>query len=204
MQHIARTSSRLFALPDYERAQFNIFNSAVNLLMKAKDPVFAQIPESEPTEMLPVTQNTMPSGETVTSEPVLIETKIVFQWDYIRKCNLDAFANQVDNTAEARLSIVMPHLFALTGKLCEAAGTATDMAGAPLTFESFLAAFSKMELRFEQDGAPVIPELVVSPETARVLAKLPPWTAEQQERWELMIEEKRKAYFANRRHRKLS
>ncbi len=204
MPHVGTTTSRLFALPEYERAQFDVFNSAIKGLMKAKDYLYAQIPESDPSEMMPATQNTMPSGETVRSEPVLMESKIVFQWDDIRNCNLEALAEQADKVAEERLAVIMPHLFATLARTCEAAGTATDMAGAPLTFESYLAGFSKMDLRFDANGEPILPQLVVHPETAKMLAKLPPWTAEQQEKWNAMIDGKRKEYFANRRHRKLS
>lgn len=204
MPLVGKTTSRLFALPEYERAQFEVFHSAVHGLMKAKDTLYAQIPEGDPSEMIPTTQNTMPSGETVRSEPLLIENKIVFQWNDIRKCNLEALAEQANKAAEERLAVIMPHFFATVGRTCEAAGTATDMAGAPLTFESHLAALSKIELRFDANGEPIMPQLVVNPETAKILAKQPPWTAEQQEKWNAMIDRKRKEYFASRRHRKLS
>ena len=146
----------------------------------------------------------MPSGETVSSEPITMESKIVFQWDDIRNCNLDALAEQADTAAEERLSIIMPRLFEMVVKTSVAAGTATDMAGAPLTFEAYLAAFSKIDLRFQDTGEPVMPQLVVHPDTAKILASLPPWTAEQQKVWDAMIERKRKEFFASRRHRKLS
>jgi hypothetical protein len=204
MPHVGKVSSRLFALPEYERAQFDLFHSAVRHLMKAKNSLYAQIQEGDHSETIPATQNTMPSGETVTSEPIMMESKIVFQWDDIRNCNLDALAEQADNAAEERLSIVMPRLFEMLGKTSEAAGTATDMAGAPLTFESYLAAFSKIELRFEENGEPIMPQLVVHPDTAKMLRSLPRWTADQQKIWDAMIEGKRKEYFASRRHRKLS
>jgi hypothetical protein len=204
MPHIGKVASRIFALPEYERAQFYLFHSAVRYLMKAKDSLYAQIPEGDPSETIPATQNTMPSGEIVTSEPIMMESKIVVQWDDIRNCNLDALAEQADNAAEQGLSIIMPRLFEMVGRTSVAAGTATDMAGAPLTFESYLAAFSKIELRFENNGEPIMPQLVVHPKTAEMLASLPPWTAEQQKIWDAMIEGKRKEYFASRRHRKLS
>ena len=60
--------------------------------MKAKDYLYAEIPEGEPSDVLPATQNTMASGETVRSEPVLIKNEVVFRWDDIRTCNLDAVA----------------------------------------------------------------------------------------------------------------
>jgi hypothetical protein len=204
MPHVGKITSRLFALPEYEHAQFDLFNEAVQCLMKAKDSLYAEIPERERFEVMPATQNTMPSGETVISEPVRMKNAVVFQFDEIRNCNLDAFGEQADKAAEERLAVIMPHLFSMVGKTSEAAGTATNMGGAPLTFDSYLAAFSKMELQFRANGEPIMPQLVVHPEMAKVLQELPPWTAEQQARWNTMIDGKRKEFFANRRHRKLS
>lgn len=204
MPLVGKTESPLFALPEYERAQFDVFHSVIKALMRAKDALYAQIPEGDPSEMVPVTQNTMPSGVTVRSEPVLVENRIVFQWDDIRNCNLGALAEQADKAADEGLSVIMRHLFEVAGRTCEAAGTATDLGGAPLTFEAYLAAFSKMELSFDANGEPIMPQMVVNPKTAEMIAKLPPWTAEQHEIWNAMIDRKRKEYFANRRHRKLS
>lgn len=197
-------TSPLFALPEYELAQFDLFNSAIKGLIKAKDPLLAEIPEGDPCELMPATQNTMPSGETVVLEPVRVENTVGFSFDDIRNCRLDALAEQADKAAEQSLAVIMPHFFASVAKICEAAGTATDMRGAPLTFEAYLAAFSKIELDFDVDGEPVMPRLVVHPDTVTMLEKLPPWTAEQHERWDAMIADKRREYFASRRHRKLS
>jgi hypothetical protein len=204
MPKVGMIASPLFALPEYELAQFDLFNSAVKGLIKAKDPLLAEIPEGDPCEMMPATQNTIPSGEAVVLEPVRIESRVGFRFDDIRNCRLDALAEQADKAAEQSLAVIMPHFFASVAKMCEAAGTATDMGGAPLTFEAYLAAFSKIELDFDVDGEPVMPRLVVHPDTARVLMKLPPWTAEQHESWNAMIADKKRDYFAKRRHRKLS
>src|ERR1019366_1424522 len=69
MPLIARTVSELFALPEYERTQFDFFHLATQKLMAAKDDVYASIPKGTSTENLPTTQNTMPSGEVVANEP---------------------------------------------------------------------------------------------------------------------------------------
>src|ERR1039457_2406946 len=107
MPYVGKMPSQLFALPEYERAQFRLFHSAVRTLMKAKDSLYAQIPEGEPSELLPATQNTLPSGKTVRSEPVLTERKVVFQFDDIRNCNLDALAEQADKAADDALAVIM-------------------------------------------------------------------------------------------------
>ena len=43
-------------------------------------------------------------------------------------------------------------LLTAMGAKIEGAGTATNMAGAPFTFESYLLCFLKMELRFKRDA----------------------------------------------------
>jgi hypothetical protein len=203
MPQIGTTKSCIFSLPEYERAQFEFFHAAVQSLMKTKDPIYAQIQEGDASETIPTTQNTMPSGKMVQTQPLILESRVTFQWDDIRSCNLNALAEQVDAIAEERIKAVMRHFFDTFGRTCEAAGTATDLAGAPLTFEARLVAFSKIELQFNRDGTPIMPQLVVHPDTAEKLANLPPWTEQQQKQWDEMIEGKRKEFFAKRRHRKL-
>jgi len=203
MPQIGKLESRLFALPEYERAQFEFFNAAVQSLMRTKDPIYAQIRTGDSSEAIPVTQNTMPSGAMVQNQPLIIESRVEFQWDDLRECNLSALAEQVDRIADERIAIVMRHFFDTFARTCDAAGTGTDLAGAPLTFESYFMSFSKIELQFDKDGNPIMPQLVVHPETAKILAAVPPWTPEQQAKWDDMIETKWKEFFAKRRHRKL-
>ena len=95
MPHVGKVSSRLFALPEFERAQFDLFHSAVRHLMKAKNSLLCTDPGGHHSETIPATQNTMPSGETVTSEPIMMKSKIVFQWDDIRNCNRTLWPNKL-------------------------------------------------------------------------------------------------------------
>jgi hypothetical protein len=203
MTVVERFTSKPFALPEYERAQYEFVNLAVKELMKFKNSVYAQIREAEPSENLPTTQNTMPSGETVETAPLMMATKVVISLDDIRSRNLDALAELVNFIAEERIVQFMSHLYDIMARITEAAGTATNMAGAPLTFESHLLAFSKTEISFRKDGTPVMPQLINGSTLVDPLAVLPPLTKTQQKQWDDMIEAKRKGFFANRRHRKL-
>ena len=82
MPNVRKSTSRLFALPEYERAQFDVFFSAVKGLMKAKDSFYAQIPEGDSSEMLPATQNTMPSGQTRSNRAASpSKIKSFLKWD---------------------------------------------------------------------------------------------------------------------------
>jgi hypothetical protein len=192
-----------FALPEYERAQFEFFGLAIKGMMKAKSSIFAQIPEAEPTENLPVTQNTMLSGEVVATPPLELATKVEIKLDDIRLRNLESLGELIDSLAEERLTHFMAHLCDMLGRTSEGAGTATDMAGAPLTFESYLESFSKMELRFQRDGTPMMPQMFGSPGAMKAFSALWNFNEAQQTQWDEMIDGKRKEFFANRRHRKL-
>jgi hypothetical protein len=203
MPTIGQTKSEPFSLPEYECAQFKFFHAAVGRLMKAKDSLYASIPEAPPWEATPTTQNTMPTGEIVENKPLMIESRIVINWDDVRSCNLDALAEQADAMADERLSIVMPHFFKVFERTCDAAGTGTDARGKPFSFELYLAGLEKIELQFDRDGQPILPTLVVHPTMAKQMESLPPPTEEQQRAYNDLIERKRREFNARRRYRKL-
>lgn len=193
----------LFFLPEYSRAQFEFFCDAVRGMMAAQDTLYGSIPIAEPSEVLPVTQNTMPSGEVVQNQPLMVQSSVIFQWDDILSCNLEALAEQVNKSAEERLSQVMPHFFDAFHRTSAAAGTAMDAGGRPFSFELFLEGLERIELQFDRDGKPHLPTLVVHPSMAEKLRSMPPPTAEQQKALDDLIERKRTEFNARRRHRKL-
>jgi hypothetical protein len=193
----------IFILPEYERAQFQFFNDAVRKIMTAKDELYGSIPVAEPSEILPVTQNTMSSGEVVQSQPLQVKSVVVFQWDDIRSCSLDALAEQVDRSAEERLAQVMPHFFDTFHRTSEAAGTTADAGGRPFSFELYLEGLERIEIQFDREGNPVLPALVIHPSMAEQLRSQPPITPEQQKAMDDLIERKRTEFNARRRHRKL-
>jgi hypothetical protein len=199
----ANNHEPIFILPEYARAQVQFFSDAVRGMMAAKDDLYGSIPVAEPSEVIPVTQNTMPSGEVVQNQPLLMKATVVFQWDDIRTCNLEAFAEQVNSAAEERLAQVMPHFFDVFHRTCDAAGTGADAGGRPFSFELYLEGLERMELRFDREGKPEMPTLIVAPSMAEHLRSLPPITPAQQKALDELIERKRTEFNARRRHRKL-
>jgi hypothetical protein len=193
----------IFILPEYSRAQVQFFSDAVHRMMAAKDELYGSIPVAEPSEVLPVTQSTMPSGEVVQNQPLQMKATVVFQWDDIRTCNLEALAEQVNNAAEERLAQVMPHVFDVFHRTCDAAGTGADAGGRPFSFELYLEGLERMELQFDREGKPEMPTLVVPPSIAEHIRSLPPITPAQQKTLDDLIERKRTEFNARRRHRKL-
>ena len=194
---------RPFALPEYTLALVKFVHNGVSRLMEAKDQVWAMIPRAEPTEAVPTTQNTMPSGEVVQNPPVMLEATVVLHYDDIRSSSADALAEQMDSAAGQNLSVVMPHLFDILRRTSDAAGTATDAGGKPFSFELFLASLEKIDISFDENGKPELPTLVVNPVLAKQIQAMPPTTAEQQKLVDELIERKRREHYARRRDRKL-
>src|SRR5712692_8644907 len=194
---------RPFSLPEYTYAVVRFVHEGVGRLMEAKDEVWAMIPRAEPSEAVPITQNTMQSGEVVQNNPVVMEAKFIFTFEDLRLCNVDELAVQMDSAADQNLSVVMPHFFDILGRTTQAAGTAKDAGGKPFSFELYLASLEKAEIEFNESGNPEWPTLVVGPELAEYIKRLPPPTPEQQKLLGDLIDRKRKEHNARRRNRKL-
>ena len=196
-------SPKPFSLPEYSRALVKFVHEGVGRLMEAKDEVWAMIPRAEPTETIPITQNTMPSGEVVQNNPVVMEAKFVISREDIRACNADELAVQLDSVAEQNLAVVMPHFFDILARTSQAAGTAFDAGGRPFSFELLLESLENIEIEFDQDGNPEMPKLIVNPELAKRIRTLPALTPQQRQMHGDLIERKRKQFNARKRDRNL-
>jgi hypothetical protein len=193
----------LFSLPEYEYAQYRFVCEGVARLMEAKDELWASLPKAEPVEAVPITHNTMPSGEVVQNEPVTVKAQFTYKYADIRSCNTEELAAQMDAAADQNLSVIMPHLFEIMRRTSEAAGTTSDAGGKPFSFELFLSGLAKIDISFDEKGKPELPTLVVGPELGKQIRAMPPLTPKQQKTMDDLIEKKRKEYNARRRDRKL-
>jgi hypothetical protein len=198
-----RPPKRPFSLLEYEHACSKFVYTGVYHLMEAKDEVWGSIPRVVRSEAVPVTQNTMLSGEVVQNQPMEILTRYVFTFNEIRSCDKQAFATQMDNAADQTLSVVMPRFFEMIRRTSDAAGTAIDVGGRPFTFEVYLEMLARVQIDFDNQGKPDLPQLVMGPEMARRLHEQPPPTQNQLERFAALIEKKRKEHNDRRRCRKL-
>jgi len=171
--------------------------------MEAKDQVWGSLRRVAASEVVPITQNTMPSGDVVQNSPIELQSQFIFKYEEIRTCDTGALAAQLDNAAEQALSVVMPRFFEMIRRTSEAAGTSTTLGGTPISFEALLEAFAKMDIDFDDQGKPDMPTLIMGPEIAKQVQALPPPTREQELALADLIERKRKEYNARRRDRKL-
>jgi len=90
------------------------------------------------------------------------------------------------------------------GRLCKAAGTATDANGEKLSHELIRKSLENVELDFDENGRPDMPTGFISPAMMDALKALPPPTEEETRAWNAMIDRKRKEFNDRRRRRQLS
>jgi hypothetical protein len=192
----------LFLLPEYDVALKRFIHTTINLLMRKKDPVLGMIP-TERKESVTTTQNTMPSGEVVKGAPLLTEMKFEINNADVLEGNVDGFIASIDGAAEDGVKKLMPQIFGRIGALAEAAGTASNAGGQPISHELVLAQYEKMEIDFDERGNPILPTMVGSPEMIEAYKRLGEPSAEIEERFQKMIARKREEFNARRRSRKL-
>lgn len=194
---------RLFELPEYASSFGRFVTRTTQELMRRKDPVFGAIKVVE-TPQVPMVRNTMPSGEVVENSPIAVPMPFAVVFQDAISGDLASLAASIETGADESLKVVMPRIFAYSGRLCEAAGTATNAKGQRLSHELIRESFEKMQLNFDESGNPIMPTLVLHPDMLKQLQELPPATDEEVQAWNEMIERKRCEFNDRRRHRKLS
>ncbi len=194
---------RPFSLPEYSRAFEKFVRESVKHFMEAKDQLWAMMPKGDPIPAIPIMQSTMQSGQIVQNNPFVISAAFEFRLQDFRSCNIEELMVQIESLAEQYLSVVMPQLFDLIARTCEAAGTSVNDGGRPVNFELFYEGLQKIHIAFDREGKPELPVLVVNPEMAQIIRALPPLTPEQQKLVDDLIERKRNEFNARKRHREL-
>ena len=184
---------------EYEAATARWFSKTVEEVMRATDPIYAQITHervesvpdlvvniSEDQEMR-VTPSTFTAGDV--SVPGIVNG------------DLDDVHVIVASAADQMLQQVMTTLFAQVQEATGRVGN-TVQAGEDLV-ESFLEGLSKMQVTFNETGRPVF-QMVASPETATRFRKaMDRATPEQIIRFEEIMKQKREEFDATRRSRRL-
>jgi hypothetical protein len=196
-------STPLFALPEYDIAFARFVSKAVHELMARKDEVLGAI-KTVAFPQIPTIRSTMPSGNMVTNPPLMVEMPFTLEIKDVISGDPENLIASIDNAAEEGLKVVMPHIFDYLGRLCQAAGTASDAKGQKISHELIRQSLEKMQIDFDEDGNPIMPTMIMHPDMAAEVRKLPPLTEEEIRAFNELIERKRREFDDRRRRRKLS
>ena len=193
---------KLFELPEYDQAFTDFFREAADAVARALDPLLSQIRVQEVEHV----GTSRVSGEerTVELPPVEAKLELSFEAEDLIEGRVSGILAVIHDAADQHVRQVMPHIFESIGRITDATGNKIDAGGRPFSPELLLEALEKIEWSFDEDGEPIMPTLVMSPDMAEKVSQLPPLTPEQEQAFADLKERKRAEYRARRRHRKLS
>lgn len=197
------SDGRLFTLPEYEKAFARFVHQAMHELMTHKSPLLSRI-KTVAASSIPTVRNTMPSGEVVENSPIRMALPFTVEFKDAISGNLESITTSIDSAAEEGLRTLMPQIYGYMGRLCEAAGTATDARGEPLSHDLIRRSLENVDIDFDENGEPQLPTMVVSPEMAQSFQRLPPPTEEEKAAWDALIKRKRQEHDDRRHRRQLS
>lgn len=192
----ARGPAFLFALPEYQTAFQERLDVAIHELMQAKSSLLRTI-ENQLTEHVRATHITAPSGEIVSSPPIrnAIPTRVLF--NDIVNFNLPAFARGIDEIAEVLTDDQVESLLSYSGRVSEAIGNTGSAKGRPFGWEVILMGLERIEIDFEPDGTPLLPQLVAEGDK-RTAIEYPQMSDTERQSFEELMIRKREEFDARR------
>ncbi|WP_375430173.1 hypothetical protein [uncultured Friedmanniella sp.] len=190
-------------MSEYESAFLTFLWECVDPLMKAIDPVYAQIPHRRSDVLRVDPIRTDDGREIPVAEPLAVSTDLIMSYERAIAGDFTEISEIVERAAHATLSQVMPGFYELIDRTTMATGNVVD-AGGVLTYDALLDALEKVHIsEFDEAGQPVGMSLLMNPATAQNLQALGSPTAEQDARYKAIMQRKREEADAGRRHRRV-
>jgi hypothetical protein len=108
-----------FKLPEYDRAFFRFVQTAINSLIRVKNPVLSKINTVSSSE-IHTSRNTTDSGEVVENKPILASLEIAIDIKDVVAGKMLAVAETIDQAAEDGVGTIVPQVAAYMGRVIDA------------------------------------------------------------------------------------
>lgn len=189
-----------FDIPNYDVAMVIFWGQIIDGFYNL-DPLLREIPRRV-TVHGGMTRNVR--GENPLDQPMPeIESVGSLEMDAIRKTDIEALTMFFYEFAQQNLATVKNEMFKGLMEITNATGMSFDAKGQPFSFDHFNDVIERIQIGFDEDGNPILPTAVVSPEMYEKIKNIEP-TPEQINRHEEILLRKKKEYYAQKRSRRLS
>jgi hypothetical protein len=185
---------------EYEAATARWFSATVEKVMRATDPVYAQIPHQR-VESLPELVVPLPDGQEMHVAPEHLAAGGDVSPEGIITGQIDDVHLIATDAAEQRLRQVMQMFFTQVQEATGRVGNLVDAEGDPV--EGFLSALDRMQLTFGDDAPPRLQMIASADDTDRIRQALDSATPDQIRRLQEILRRKREEFDAARRRRRL-
>lgn len=189
-----------FELPEYDSAFGEWLNDTMHALAAARNSMLAEMPRVRVRRTYRG-RNSIGTSGAVETPPLATRSSYIINHDTIVNCDAEGLLSTVDEIAGQYATAVTSQIFESLSSVTDAFGNTHDGGGQPLTVDLYLQVLSQMEVAFDDDDNPVLPT-VRSNDGVEI--PLPEFSSAQQARLEEILEPKRIAHLARRRHRELS
>lgn len=179
---------------------YNTFLRRIFAARVAEHPILGGIEVTRTEHEGPI-RNVVAGPAPVDTPMVHAVAEVSYKIDDIERPDFAAHKQFVETIVDQIISAQLTHMFDAMGKITTAVGNVTHGNGT-LTLETFRESIRKVEIDFDDDGRATIPQLIVPPEHGDV-AKAVIAEARKDPELARIIAEKRDAFFARRRKRRL-
>jgi len=192
-----------FAVPEYDRAFDDLFFDVVNDLARGRSGLLSAIPQAPPRRSGASSRIRDRQGLDVDMPVQSVEFGMSVDVEAVRSGDPAAFALAIDRASDDLAEQLVALVIKTMETVTTATGNVTSTSG-KFDFEALYSALEQLEWSLTDDGELSLPSIVVHPDDAEALAKLPPPTGEQQQRMDALKARKLEELLARRRTRRLS
>ncbi len=132
-----------------------------------------------------------------------ISVQISLSFEDIENYNIAFFCGQIYELITNQIKEFFNILFDTLNKITAFTGNITDAKGTQFSFDLILDTLEKLEFDFDENGNPIFPTLIVGAELFEKIKQIKMNSA-QKKRFNKIIEEKKKKYYASKCYRRLS
>jgi hypothetical protein len=184
----------------YDRAMAEFVTSVIDGFV-ALSPLIGGI-RMQPTVHAGPIRN-VPGPEPVDHPLNRFESCISIETDVIRNSRIDEFDFALHNLAKQHEHDLTQTMLSTLQDVTTATGNVINAEGKPFSFDMVNDMLEKIEIAFDDHGLPIMPTIVVSPETYEKIAHVSPTPEQMHRQREILIHKKAK-YDAQKRTRRLS
>jgi len=187
-------------IPTYDVAFMEFGNTVIRGFVNL-DPLLGQIGHKTISHTGPI--RNVRGENPLDQDMPPIEAQTLISMDAIKNTDLDEIVNFFYALAEDMRGALAKQFFVSISEVTSATGQVFDAKGEPLSLNHINETLAKMPIEFDENGEPIMPTLVISPEMIERLSKLKE-TPEQQQQFRELINKKRMDFYAKQRTRRLS
>ncbi|MDP9314046.1 MAG: hypothetical protein M3R24_24735 [Chloroflexota bacterium] len=186
--------------PTYDDALYKLINE-VNRGLLSLDPILGAMP-LRPTIHGGTIRNVR-SPKIVDHSMEAHQYTISIDFDVIRNTDVEKLTIILYEFAEESKRRIIPAILSGISEVTDAVGNTIDAQGRPFSFDLLNEMLEKIHLEFDEQGNPLLPTMMVNPNTYEKIKDVTP-TPEQAQRFREIITAKKEEHDAKKRTRRLS